>query len=172
MYYWIAFPIYEIEAKQKPEKKSRKEMKAEAEAEAAAAEAAAAAAAEFEGEFENEEEELETDLDHDTKAELNKKLLTEINKSRKRSQLLYKKELSLSKAAKTVTSNLDRSGSKSLNAQKRTKYVTPPFYQKVYLLWSSPFTKFWANFISYICFLILFGLVTLWPCCGILYYHL
>jgi hypothetical protein len=33
-------------------------------------------------------------------------------------------------------------------------------------VWTSPFTKFWINFACYIIYLILFGVVTLWPCCG------
>ena len=131
----------------------------------------------------DEDDYYDDDHNHeDTKAELNKKLLSEITKTRKNSKLsavninnkkgLHGGDLDLSKAAKTVASNFDFDKDRQTGKSdaKRTKYVTPPFYRKVYMLWSSPFTKFWANFISYICFLALFGIVTLWPCCGMNFY--
>ena len=45
-------------------------------------------------------------------------------------------------------------------------YVSPPFFKKIYMVWHAPYTKFWINFICYISYLVLFGIVTLWPCCG------
>jgi hypothetical protein len=159
MYYWIAFPIYEIETKKKTTRKSKKSLTHEVHIEQNM---------NMVEEDECDEDEDDNDHDQDTKAELNKKLLSEITKTRKHSKLLLnKKDHNLSKAAKTVACNFDlkETHTKESN-RKRTKYVTPPFYRKIYMLWSSPFTKFWANFISYICFLALFGIVTLWPCCG------
>jgi hypothetical protein len=45
-------------------------------------------------------------------------------------------------------------------------FVSPPFYRKLYMVWTAPYTKFFMNFGLYICFLALFAVVTLWPCCG------
>lgn len=155
MYYWIAFPIYEVEKKSK---KQNKTAHTEQKADDQAAE-------------DKDDDDDEENNGEDTKAELNKKLITEIKKNRKRSQLLLGKEsMQISEAAKSLVNDLDLNNEKSKSNgfvfKKQTKYVTPPFYEKVYLLWSSPFTKFWAYFISYMCFLFLFAIVTLWPCCG------
>lgn len=46
------------------------------------------------------------------------------------------------------------------------EYVSPPLYEKIRLVWTAPYTKFWMNFLSYLLFLGLFSLVTLWPACG------
>jgi hypothetical protein len=45
-------------------------------------------------------------------------------------------------------------------------FVNPSIFKKVYMVWTAPYTKFFLNFGTYICYLILFGIVTLWPCCG------
>lgn len=84
---------------------------------------------------------------------------------------MSKKEIDLNNAVNTAATKFDLTNSLKkvpsiTQKSQKCKYVTPPFYEKVYLVWSSPFTKFWVNFISYICFLVLFGMVTLWPCCG------
>ncbi|WAQ99063.1 TMP2L-like protein, partial [Mya arenaria] len=47
---------------------------------------------------------------------------------------------------------------------KRKKDI--PFYQKYYLLWTAPITKFWTTNATYFIFLALFSLATLWPTCG------
>jgi hypothetical protein len=41
---------------------------------------------------------------------------------------------------------------------KKSQFYSQPFYKKIYFLWTSPYTKFWINFLSYIGFLILFGI--------------
>lgn len=172
MYFWIAFPIHQVHVKKKQTKNSSRTRLVEVPAELVATADLKGQGTRNNnynnnnpgGDQEEDDDEEETDMDQDTKVELNKRLLSEINKTRKKSQLFNKKELDLSQAAKNVTHHLYLDDKKS--SDSTTKYATPPFYKKVYMLWSSPFTKFWANFISYICFLILFGLVTLWPCCG------
>lgn len=171
MYYWIAFPIYEVHTREKLHAKQKSSKKCEVPTELVAT-------VDLRGERflnkndgveEEEDEDVDTDMDQDTKTELNKRLLSEINKTKKKSQLFNKKELNFSQAAKNVANNLYLEEKKT---DSTTKYATPPFYRKVLMLWSSPFTKFWANFISYICFLILFGVVTLWPCCGKLIFRI
>ncbi len=98
----------------------------------------------------NEDEEFEEA--QETKKELNKRLI-EAKKNANRSPLDTKYKIILETATGLVN-------------QGQKKYVTPPIYTKIYMVWTSPFTKFWINFIAYIWFLILFGIVTLWPCCG------
>ena len=143
MYYWIVFPL---ESHVKHKKKKKEKL----------------------GENLNNTENIELDEDEkdeeqkeaeETKAELDKKLNTEMKKNRKRSQLLITK-----KDLETIEPADERK--KAKDSETKSEYVTPPFHKKVYLVWSSPFTKFWMNFLSYICYLMLFGLVTLWPCCG------
>ena len=60
---------------------------------------------------------------------------------------------------------LAASGGNNNNVRSK-KYVTPPFYEKIYMVWNSPYTKFWVYFWTYMCYLLLFAVVTLWPCCG------
>ncbi|CAF0859038.1 unnamed protein product [Brachionus calyciflorus] len=158
MYYWIVFPIHQ-ESTHIKHKKKRKDNKS--------------------GDLnqidniddEEEDRDEEEEEAEQTKAELNKKLIKEMNKNRKHSQLLMsKKDIVLNKAVNSAENIIEKGDTKkskyTRQLSQKCNYVTPPFYEKIYLVWSSPFTKFWINFISYIGFLFLFGIVTLWPCCG------
>ncbi len=44
--------------------------------------------------------------------------------------------------------------------------VHPALWEKIFLLWTAPITKFWINLIFYIIYLCVFGLAVLWPSCG------
>ena len=85
---------------------------------------------------EKDEEQLEAE---ETKAELNKKLLKEMKKNRKFSHSRLR-NLSLKKQTSIQTAD------KKL--EKCVEYDTPPFYMKIYLLWHSPYTKFWINLVK------------------------
>ena len=94
---------------------------------------------------EKEEEEM-------TKKELNRKYKTKnqtSNESRKKKQNDSKKE---GENTQVKERNI-----------KTSQFYSQPIYKKIYFLWTSPYTKFWINFLSYIVFLVLFGIVTLWP---------
>ncbi|CAF3628955.1 unnamed protein product [Rotaria sp. Silwood1] len=39
-------------------------------------------------------------------------------------------------------------------------------FQKIYVLWSAPITKFHINFVCYLAFLCLFTMAVMWPSCG------
>ena len=138
MYYWIVFPIKEVDASswfnKSKRKKENKDSNNQNESKI-----------QILNDMDDDEKDEELVEAQDTKAELNKKLI-EAKKNKSQHDI----------------------GILKINAihHGQKKYVTPPIWEKIYLVWTSPFTKFWVNFISYIFFLILFGLVTLWPCCG------
>ncbi len=117
-----------------------------------------------ESEFDEEEDDCIDQYEAEaTKNELNKKLINEIKKKGPHSKLISYKR-SLVEDTKTNHTNL-----KKLEKLQQTliyEYISPPFYEKIHLIWSSPYTKFWMNFLSYLLFLALFSLVTLWPACG------
>ena len=139
MYFWIIFPIAE---KKIPKKSKKSDLNQQINA--------SQTVEEFLDDEDKDEEQQEAE---ETKAELNKKLLNEMKKNRKFSEsrlknITLKKQTSIQKTDNKI--------------EKCREYVTPPFYKKIYLLWHSPYTKFWVNFLAYICFLTLFGIVTLW----------
>ena len=121
MYYWIRFPL---EKRLKKKSKNCEVVEANPHLEML-------------DDDEKDEEQREAE---ETKAELNKKLLIEIEKNRKNSSQfpIYKnrEQLLKSKIKLAIEENSD------------SKYDTPPFYRKLYLVWSSPFTKFW--FVSFL----------------------
>ncbi len=127
MYYWIRFPL---ESKKLSSRKLRKKNKNFAD------NVEANQNLEIMDDDERDEEQREAE---ETKAELNKKLLMEIEKNRKNSSQfpIYKNKEQLMK--NELKLDLDESS--------KSKYTTPPFYRKIYLVWSSPFTKFW--FVSF-----------------------
>ncbi len=156
MYYWIIFPITE-KVKSKKNKKSDQLQ-----------------ASETVEEFLNDDDDYYYDKDEEqqeaeeTKAELNKKLINEMKKNRKQSQSRLG-NISLRRQTNNISASVNRqisNQSADLIIKPSREYVTPPFYKKIYLVWHAPYTKFWINFLAYIFYLTLFGLVTLWPCCG------
>ena len=96
---------------------------------------------------EDEERDDEQKEAEETRAEL--RLISELNKNRK---------ISAFQSLRNSTS--------LKQSEKSGSHATPNFFQKVYMVWHAPYTKFWINFICYISYLVLFGIVTLWPCCG------
>jgi hypothetical protein len=138
MYFWIIFPIAEKKIT-KRSKKSEQNQQINA----------SQTVEEFLDDDDKDEEQQEAE---ETKAELNKKLLSEIKNNRKFSQSRLKSSLNKQESLQTADKKIE----------KCREYVTPPFYKKIYLLWHSPYTKFWINFLAYVCFLTLFGIVTLW----------
>jgi hypothetical protein len=123
MYYWIRFPLESKNlSKRKLKKKNKNVDNIEANANL-----------ELMDDDERDEEQREAE---ETKAELNKKLLMEIEKNRKSSSQfpIYKNKEQL------IKNNLKLD---LLEESSESKYTTPPFYRKIFLVWSSPFTKFW-----------------------------
>jgi hypothetical protein len=164
MNYWIAFPIHE-EKNDAPKKKksSKKQQQLNETADLVLEDNVL-------DDEDSDEEEQETE---ETKAELKKNLITELRKNRKNSPTMlfsknYQRQINKElKARLGINSDSDEQDANQTQYRPQNcKYVQPSFCRKIYMVWSSPFTKFWINFISYICFLVLFGVVTLWPCCG------
>lgn len=123
MYYWIRFPLESKNlSKRKLKKKNKNVDNFELNANL-----------ELIDDDERDEEQREAE---ETKAELNKKLLMEIEKNRKSSSQfpIYKNKEQL------IKNNLKLD---LLEESTKSKYTTPPFYRKIFLVWSSPFTKFW-----------------------------
>ncbi|CAF1217287.1 unnamed protein product [Rotaria sordida] len=54
-----------------------------------------------------------------------------------------------------TTSDVPKSDEKNLD-----------LFEKIYVLWSAPITKFYTNFVAYLTFLFLFTLAVMWPSCG------
>lgn len=105
----------------------------------------------------------------ETKKELNKKLIKEMKKNQKHPHLSrYKKSIEINSfnKMKSDASGPDKTDDDEIKEMLTYEYVSPPVYEKICLIWQSPFTKFWMNFLSYLLFLAIFSLVTLWPCCG------
>ena len=128
MYYWIRFPL---ESKSLSKRKLKKRNKISENVEANAT---------LDNMLDDDEKDEEQREAEETKAELNKKLLIEIEKNRKTSSQfpIYKNKDELVK-----NGELAACSGASVNKSTKSKYVTPPFYRKIYLVWSSPFTKFW-----------------------------
>ena len=143
MYYWIIFPIKAIDSDSSvnPKKKNEKTTLISQH-----------------DQLDDDEKDTEQLEAEETKAELNKKLISQIKKNRKYSALIAHKSPSQPHAHDSTVIDNRKHAAK--------KYVTPPFYQKVFLVWSSPYTKFWMRFLMYICYLVLFSFSTLWPGCG------
>lgn len=64
-----------------------------------------------------------------------------------------------------------KNGKKSVGARLRTalrrkRKLKLPFWKQIYLLWSSPITKFWMTQVFYFIYLGIFSLAVLWPTCG------
>lgn len=160
MYRWILFPwtrkLVTVNKFQKMFKKKRRESMMDVK--------------KYENQMSDSDEDSDEYQDEVTKKELNKKLMNEMKKNRKTSQFLtnYMTVNRMEDLLSSDDMNKLKNASKKEAAPKAPvyEYVSPPIYEKIYMLWSSPFTKFWMNFISYMCFLFLFSLVTLWPACG------
>ena len=104
----------------------------------------------------------------ETKKELNKKLIKEMEKNQNPHLSRYKKSIQINAINKKVPdiSGAEKTDDEEIKEMLTYEYVSPPIYEKISLVWQSPYTKFWMNFLSYLLFLAIFSLVTLWPCCG------
>ena len=51
----------------------------------------------------------------------------------------------------------EKKGALKERSVKKSQFHSHPIYKNIYFLWSSPYSKFCINFLSYFCFLILFG---------------
>jgi len=150
MYFWILFPVVELESDDMLNTQKQKLDFGKGHSDLNESKKHI---------LDEEEKDAELKEEEDTKNELSRKLMTAV-KRKKRSyiEILEGKE-------KTSEMEHDTEISEN-NRPKVRRFVSLPFRDKVYMLWTAPFTKFWLNFISYVCFLMLFSLVSLWPCCG------
>ena len=129
---------------------------------------------------EEEEKDEEKEEEEVTKAELSRKLKQQKMKQHRFSYATTKNTIErLVKPGETEqliekknsTTTEDCTIAPKVDIEQRTKINkrfnnAPSIHRKIYMLWTAPYTKFWINFLSYICFLMLFGIVTLWPACG------
>jgi hypothetical protein len=162
MYRWILFPVAKKLVTVNKFRGIFKKKRPEADLEMKKREATTA-------EESDEEEDNEEYQDELTKKELNKELMNEMKKNRKTSNILTN-YITVNKMSDLFNADEIKRLKEIKQEESREKpvyeYVSPPLYEKIYLIWSSPFTKFWMNFISYLGFLFLFSVVTMWPACG------
>jgi hypothetical protein len=173
MYYWIIFPLKEEKTNKISKYRKKKKLSNDFGEQQNKNQQNSNMTEDY---FDNDEKDEELQEAEETKKELNKKLINEMKKNQKHSQLLrYKKSIDINLATSGNTKQMNkfnRSSEKNKLEDKDeeittySRYVTPPFFEKIYLVWNSPYTKFWMNFLSYILFLALYGVVTIWPCCG------
>ena len=137
MYFWIIFPIEEKSISSNNETADEEDEENEKDAE-------------------KEEEEV-------TKKELNQKLIKENKKPAKRFQRIKSQSINDKENVEANSEEGEEFKQYKERNVKKSHFYTQPIHMKIYYLWTAPYTKFWINFISYICFLMLFGVVTLWP---------
>jgi hypothetical protein len=177
MNYWIVFPMHEVKTDDKKQQKKSKISCSGRRIKRQQQQLNETVDLILEGQGDEDDSDEEKE-DETSKAELNKKLIAEMKRHNRRTPCTlfskkYQRQVNqelrrrLGIANKNPVNTEEDDSDTPVPAQEANcKYVEPSLLSKVQMVWSSPFTKFWMNFISYVCFLVLFGMVTLWPGCG------